>query len=99
MELLDGWGLKIPNTTVQLEARVVDSETVYFGQNRFHKVVGYDANWNRQATNFNMLCVVSRQKDNLIRKSKPSKNILLINLPTDLYFKNVQKYSLFGITI
>lgn len=48
-KLLTNWGLKIADTTLPLQARVLSPETLIFGRGR-KEVVGPRGDWNRAAT-------------------------------------------------
>lgn len=55
-QLLD-WNLKLPDTTVDLMARVMEPEKIIFGGNR--SVSEINADWGRAASNNKMLSAVS----------------------------------------
>lgn len=48
-KLLTDWGLQITDTTVELQARIMDPETLFFGKNRQERI-GPRGEWNRAAT-------------------------------------------------
>lgn len=55
-KLLSGWGLHLPDTTVELMARIIDNETVIFGNGS--KVQLSNGDWSRAAATNSMLTTV-----------------------------------------
>lgn len=58
MKLLDEWGLKVPETTVELTGRVLQPEDIHFGRNYMDRGSS-QADWGRSSTSQHMLEVVS----------------------------------------
>ncbi len=48
-KLLQDWNLKLPDTTVDLTARIVEPERVYFGNGQ--SIQDANADWGRAASN------------------------------------------------
>lgn len=71
LELLSGWGLHLPNKTVDLIARVIDKETIFFGNGATVKPT--DADWSRAATNNHMLTTVDLLRWAVIHTQRDSR--------------------------
>lgn len=55
---LKDWGLKLPDTTIDISARVLEPETIHFGKGRTAQES--NADWGRAASSNPMLSPVSK---------------------------------------